>query len=106
MSAPVDLFWTVEDELFNREYVVRLLYVVDPFDSGDRTTPPAGGGARLEDIQVTQVRHFDDRGNVVGIEIASAAQKYYRRVWKLLEADSSQLQRIEEACSRHVCSTS
>jgi hypothetical protein len=93
-----ELYWIIDDEPGQREYRVRIRYHVDSFDSGDSQTPPQGGEVFLEGLDIALVRHFNEHGNVSGVDSGAAAEKYTDRAWQVLQQDEFLRERIEEAC--------
>lgn len=95
------LFWTIDDEPLGLQYHVRVIFERRELDPGDWTTPPCGGDVRILDLQVRQVRRFDDQGIIADIKLGFLAAKYAERAWELLETDPRSTRQLEEACLDH-----
>lgn len=91
-----DFYSLIDDEELGRQYHVRLTYELEGYDPGDWTTPPCPPELRLIDVAVLQARHYDEDGELCVLEMNSAAQNHQHRVRRLIDADSSLLQRLEE----------
>lgn len=97
-TASRQLLWTLDDEAENRQYVAQIIFELLPFDPGDWTTPPAGGEALISSAHVEQVRHLDDAGEVVRVDMGEAARRSDQRAWQLIEEDELLREQIEDAC--------
>lgn len=78
-------FHRLDDEANGRQYEVRITYEVTRWEPGDFTTPGAGGTPMLKHLEVLQVRHYDEQGNITGVDLGDAARKFDRRAWQLVD---------------------
>lgn len=81
---------TFEDESFEphgREFDVRVHYDWIDYSAGDAVTPAAGGHAVITDIEVIDVRYFDEHGRVIDVDQYhdDAATALAREQWEQLE---------------------
>ncbi len=82
--------WTVQDA-GGCQIDVLLHYEWEDYCPGDRVTPSSGGCARIVDVEVVEVRYFDDWGEVITLE-----QQQLHAVWEAVEKNRELL---EEMCT-------